>query len=837
VVALSAAACGDDEQSDVQHGIEVDGGRVSASPSFEAGDVVSGDAGDAGSAPWLTFDGPLHFDGPVNAIVHDDGAWFLGGAFTRISSYGAPNFVRLDPDGEVAPCGLKLVPHTPIAFGGDSIYAVTPSGIEKFFATTCQRDMAFQAPLAGDVGSGTIYSLLVAGGSLYVGGAQNWVPFLAKLNLASGQADPTFPSPCRFDRFASGGVYALAASNRALFVGGNFGSYAGSFVNHVAKLDATTGALDTLFSPPPPRPSGFTAHSSGSPVVRALLLLGENSLYVGGDFTDYRALAGSANGIAKLDATTGELDTIFGPPAANGFGGAATSVNALLAVGSSLVVGGTFETYRGGLLAAPNLARVDLSTGALDASFQPPAAPGFALGARAAPGGYGYSVNALAASTTALYVGGQFQTDDGEGYNLAKLDLATGTLDETFRPRGSSVRGVGPVSDAFYYTRRNPAQIGLIDDLIFAGSRLWVAGGFATYGGHRANGFAKLDDRTFWLDSAICPQPRDSVLSGVETQGSGDGVHAIAATKSGVFVGGYFHTYRGQAVDTPLLKVDKRAGSLDPTFIGPGCGGGCADWLSVSAITLSGTSLYIAGQDDDRHRPTFFKSDVVYGVPDTAFHWPGELGGFFPLVLATSGESLLVGGTGSPGLAKVDLATGAIDSTFTQLGDAGMLAGHAPSVYASEALASAIAGTSLYVAGEFTDYRGVAGAANRIAKVDLASGALDTTFSPPEKNGFDATARALVVSGGALYVAGDFTTYRGEKIPAGIVKLDLATGVRDASFGAVGGIGFDRAGYGALVNVLAIADSTLIAGGEFRSYAGTTAIGWAVLDLQSGAPK
>jgi hypothetical protein len=265
------------------------------------------------------------------------------------------------------------------------------------------------------------------------------------------------------------------------------------------------------------------------------------------------------------------------------------------------------------------------------------------------------------------------------------------------------------------------------------------------------------------------------------------------------------------------------------------------DW--IGAFLVSGASLYLAGGASGNHGTCLLKTDLTYGARDPAFHWDAsKFWGWSLTALASSGTSLYVGGSFSlcptssdpcvpVNLAKVDTTSGALDTTFTQIDDAGAL-GSSSGYDAVSALA--VVGPSLYVAGTFTEYRGVADAAHRIAKIDLLSGTLDTTFTPPGNGGFDAMVRALLVSGSSLYAAGDFSEYRGAKIPAGIAKLDLATGERDTSFGAPDG-GF---GSGApLVYALGVAGQTLVAGGAFTSYGGTTAIGWAPLDPQSGAAK
>jgi hypothetical protein len=139
-------------------------------------------------------------------------------------------------------------------------------------------------------------------------------------------------------------------------VGGTFSAYQGvaSSANDLAKLDLVTGAQDATFSPPGATANGF----NGS--VASLYASG-TSLYVGGGFTAYQGAAGAANRIAKLDLTSGALDTTFSPAAANGFDQA---VDALGGSASLLVVGGAFGAYQGTLLTR-SLARLDPGTGGL----------------------------------------------------------------------------------------------------------------------------------------------------------------------------------------------------------------------------------------------------------------------------------------------------------------------------------------------------------------------------------------------------------------------------------------------------------------------------------------
>lgn len=193
------------------------------------------------------------------------------------------------------------------------------------------------------------------------------------------------------------------------------------------------------------------------------------------------------------------------------------------------------------------------------------------------------------------------------------------------------------------------------------------------------------------------------------------------------------------------------------------------------------------------------------------------------LAVHLSNNSLYIGGdftqyrgvaSNARRLAKVDLVSGNLDTTFTVAG----------SGLDNVAYALAVANGSLYVGGSFNNYRGVAGAAMYLAKVDLTSGNLDTTFTQAS-NGFDGSVESLFVnsSSNSIYVGGSFTQYRGTADNAHrLAKLDLTSGNLDTTFTQAG-----RAfGTNAVVHTLSeSANRTLYVGGTFTHYRGTASNG------------
>ena len=97
-----------------------------------------------------------------------------------------------------------------------------------------------------------------------------------------------------------------------------------------------SGALDVNFN--------TTAGSGPNSTVTSLLVTAAG-LYLGGNFTSYR---GDAKGyrLAKVDLNNGSLDTTFNTTSGSGPNGAVYSITPSVN-GSTLHLGGAFDTYRG----------------------------------------------------------------------------------------------------------------------------------------------------------------------------------------------------------------------------------------------------------------------------------------------------------------------------------------------------------------------------------------------------------------------------------------------------------------------------------------------------------
>jgi hypothetical protein len=177
---------------------------------------------------------------------------------------------------------------------------------------------------------------------------QTYRPALFRL-LPDASIDAAFAPP----RFAGGGgLYPLLAvaadpATGQVYTGGYFTLAGGVVHNSIARLDGTSGALDSAWTP-----SIDALPSTGS--VQAITVAADG-VYVGGQFTHVNGALRS--NIAKLGAT-GALDPSFAATT-NG------AVSRIVLAGNDVYIGGTFLSPR------PRIARLSAGDGALDATWNP----------------------------------------------------------------------------------------------------------------------------------------------------------------------------------------------------------------------------------------------------------------------------------------------------------------------------------------------------------------------------------------------------------------------------------------------------------------------------------
>lgn len=469
----------------------------------------------------------------------------------------------------------------------------------------------------------------------------------------------------------NGAIASVAVNGTTAYLGGSFSRANPKYTPGVVTLNEADGTIAAS-------DCNYRKKINVGASIYALASDGTN-LFVAGAST----YGGQAVGdLIKINLSTCELDTAFSQVAnfANG------SITSLLIVGSSIFVGGSFATYRG--VTAPYLVKLSTSTGDVDTNFNTGSA-------------FDGAVIAMAYSSGNLFLTGNFMNYGGAAaQRLAKLNATNGVLDTTFT-QATGLSGT-------------PKKLTII------GSSLYFCGQSASLyrGASVTRRILKIDTNTGNLDVAFT----------VTLQGTGkcyditnDGTAIyIAGEFSGVFDG------TSTVLSKHIAKMNATSGIIDTTF--SQSVGIIAQGVGVESIFYLNGKVIIGGSvqlDSYRGSPVsnVFRLDATTGNLDTTFNQNFganeaslayvNLGGG---KIALGGYFSYTGGVPAMGLAKMDLTTNTIDTSFSS--SFGFDGSVAKVLYS---------GGSLFVGGSFTTYRG--SAANYLAKLNPTTGALDTTFT------------------------------------------------------------------------------------------------------------
>ena len=461
-------------------------------------------------------------DARVHALVLHQGSVFVGGAFATVAGQSRTGLAALDPTSGVA---LAWVPSaTPaevfaIAARNDTILvggtfsnmgSLPRSNVAMLSTTT-------STALAWDSGAdGTVYALALSGGTVYAGGDFFTVggqsrTRLAALDLASGSATP-------WGQPMSNQVRSILVSGATVYVGGRFENF--SSAPYYQCLVALSAATSQVVGPG--LNADFTVYA---------LAVSNGALFVGGEFQSCPLKF--RNGIGAIDLKSRQVLDWDPNPNLN----ESAFVNALVAVGDTLYVGGSF-TQMGGQ-ARNGLAAVNLRSGA---------ATPFAAGESGA-------IATLAMHHDTLYVAGAFSTFFGQPRPAAAaVDVRTGQVTGWSPNANTLLTSIVPESDAVY-----------------------AAGFFSIIGGASQVGVAALDPATGGLLWPMnCNGP----------------VRTLAKDGSTLYLGGFFGQLEGQRRPT-LGAYNVVTRQLLPWNPGTSL---AFDSPYVSAFALGEQRLYVGGR-------------------------------------------------------------------------------------------------------------------------------------------------------------------------------------------------------------------------------------------------
>ncbi len=639
-------------------------------------------------------------DGEVNAIVIDGATTYIGGKFTRLGP-ATGGGVPLDASSGAAAAYPQV---------NGIVYAVAADGSGGWYVGgrftqvgNLPRHNIAHVLADGSVDAswnpnadGWVFALAVGNGKVFAGGRFTQIGGQARNRIAALEPNGTGAADASWNPNADGTVWVLAVSGSTVYAGGAFGNIGGQALNNLAALASDgTGAADANWNPNP------------DATVRALAVSG-GTVYVGGEF--YNIGGQSRNSLAALSVGgTGAADASWDPSPDSW-------VTALTVDGGVVYVGGYFSSIGGqsrNAIAAVN----GSGTGAATA-WNPDA---------------NYLVTALAVYNGLVYAGGEFTQIGGLPRNyLAALSPTTGLADAQWNP--------------------NPNRPGTVStDTILAlatsGGKVYVGGGFSSFGGVTRNGLAALTTAT-GIPTAWNPNV------------SGTGVNALALKQGTLYVGGEFTGIGGQSRQN-IAAFSTATGQLDATWVP-----NADNIVRALAVSSDGSTVYVGGlftQIGGQGR-TYIAALNPVGSGGTATGW-NPIAEKFVLALALGSHTLYAGGEYCGGedcrkLIAIDTDTGAVDANWNPNPDAIIFA-----------LNLSADGNTLYAGGSFFNIGGQPH--NYLAALASGTG-LATAWNPNP----DDILYSLAVNGGTVFAGGTFNHIGGQS-RVSIAALD-SEGVANA---------------------------------------------------------
>lgn len=646
--------------------------------------------------------------------------------------------------------------------------------------------------------NGTVNALIEGNGVGYIGGS------FSEVGRATGAAFATDRNPAvvglaqgPWAPIVGGSVSALAPDGAGgFYVGGAFTQVGNTLQPRLAHI-LDSGELDTAFAP------GTTLTSTGE--VRALALdASTNRLWVGRSVAPFLSVIDATTGADALLLTTAPADQVFD----------------IQIVNDTVVVVGEFRN-----LGNANRDKVAVYDRA--GNLQP-----FAL---QVAGGGNVSVDAVATDGTTLWFGGEFTFINGTGggtrNRLAAATIATSTL-----------------------LPWNPSANGTVRTLKLQGG----PGGVVYLGG----AFTQVRGSTRNRVAAVSANPAVAApVLRTWNPNAGADVNDLVVDGAFVYMSGTFTNLSGATRDRHgAVTANPDAATILQAW-NPAIATLATGARSILVVDVAGDRLLVGGNllyGGWLRRQNVAAFSLTTGE-FTAFDAPtNNVVRAFALspdagTLYLGGDFTLVNGVARNRVAAVNGATGELNAGFTA------------NVANNSVFALAADATHVYVGGNFTGF----GGRNRLARVAVANGAVDATYTATADN----TVRALNRTGPDLLVGGDFTTMPGPAVrfarlsttaPGAVLtnynanntvtSIAVSKNVAYAGglFTSVLATGRNRvaaidlrnqtvltsfnANVNNAVTSVAAAGPAVVVGGSFTSVGGQTRTAFAVVDATTGAP-
>ncbi|MCW1886805.1 delta-60 repeat domain-containing protein [Luteolibacter flavescens] len=486
----------------------------------------------AGTTPTFDATWKPDPDGEVSSMALSGSTLYIGGVFTRVANTPRRFMAKVnsggtggldgafvpEPNGSIE--DLKVVAGNVVAGGRfNTTVGSASAGYAMMSGTSGSALPAFAGTITTE---GQIYSMQPVSGGMIIGGvfdSVNGVPrtSIAKI-LSNGTLDPSFNVPLvGFNRLVSD----MKLDGSTLYFCGDFLTAGGAPTQHVARVNATTGAVDAGW---------FT-----KPLTPILCLETDaNYVYIGSAGLRYIEIAPNVpvevNNLARLSkGGTATVDPNWKPYiAAENGNPAIASVNDMVFSGSNLIIGGHFIFVVNPLDISTPYQRVCVAALTTNTWGQPVSGWGDIY--FDAVGDVG-TISRLLLHNGALYVAGDFQfVNNNEYYYVAKLNPVTGAQDLAF-----------DVSPLDY---DDPYGSFKVSTLAASGSHLYVGGSFThVFTGIAPNPFeaspyiARVSASSGMLDYSWYPYP-DGPVSRMAFEGQNLWTYGTFTEIGGEFVDG-----------------------------------------------------------------------------------------------------------------------------------------------------------------------------------------------------------------------------------------------------------------------------------------------------------
>ncbi len=526
---------------------------------------------------------------PTNAVLLDGGSLYVCGKINKVAGIGRRAAVRVsaatgafeavwNPDFKSqggATC-YSLAADTSNIYAGGVFRRVgaNPGNTRNNLVKLAKLDGARQSWNPGS--NGLVRALaLNSAGEVYVGGDFTLLAGTSRARLGKVDAAGAIVAGWSADANRGTRVIALSPTEQPL-AGGNFSQLGATGVGGVARLSATTGAVDAAFlgsAGGPGMVNAYVIDSSGGIIlggafdgvrdqgglrqpranmlrllpnysldlawtadtigeVSALAIDPANNVYVGGNFTSIKGVGRTR--LAKLAGAVPTVDATF-TATADG------AVRELLFANTSVYAGGDFQNVGGQVRAFA--AKLNMGTGAATAWNPDPDGP----------------IEALLPDASGVFLGGAFTSLNGAATlrnNVALVDDVNGTTVASF----------------------NADTDGDVLLLTLDAGQLYVGGAFATLGGQATSNLGRVDPVTGAPDATWVPQ-----ISGT--------VRALDSAAGFTYVGGQFALAGGQSHPN-LARVVTATGAVDAAWQ-PG-----TDQEVRQLDVLADTTVLVAGLFD-----------------------------------------------------------------------------------------------------------------------------------------------------------------------------------------------------------------------------------------------